>query len=89
MERYQAAIAKHQQQGYVPNKPPGKLPGVVSSRVQGGFANKQQQQQQQLQADQEPKELPKVADVEKESLYGYVFGVSGPGKQALSPSLLV
>ena len=24
--------------------------------------------------------LPKVADVEKESLYGYVFGVSGPGK---------
>ena len=23
---------------------------------------------------------PKVADVEKESLYGYVFGVSGPGK---------
>ena len=24
--------------------------------------------------------LPKVADVEKESLYGYVFGVSGPGE---------
>jgi V-type H+-transporting ATPase subunit A len=22
--------------------------------------------------------LPKVADAEKESLYGYVFGVSGP-----------
>ena len=24
--------------------------------------------------------LPKVADAEKESLYGYVFGVSGPGE---------
>ena len=23
--------------------------------------------------------LPKVADVEREALYGYVFGVSGPG----------
>lgn len=28
--------------------------------------------------------LPKVADVEKESLYGYVFGVSGPGKRLSS-----
>ena len=26
------------------------------------------------------KDLPKVADVEEESQYGYVFGVSGPGK---------
>ena len=26
------------------------------------------------------KKLPNVADAEKESLYGYVFGVSGPGK---------
>ena len=26
------------------------------------------------------RELPKVADAEKESLYVYVFGVSGPGK---------
>lgn len=26
-------------------------------------------------------ELPRVADVEKESQYGYVFGVSGPGEQ--------
>ena len=26
--------------------------------------------------------LPKVADEEKESRYGYVFGVSGPGKLA-------
>ena len=26
------------------------------------------------------KELPKVADAEKESQYGYVFGVSGPGE---------
>ena len=25
-------------------------------------------------------ELPKIADVEKESKYGYVFGVSGPGE---------
>lgn len=25
--------------------------------------------------------LPKVADAEKESLYGYVFGVSGPGEE--------
>ena len=25
-------------------------------------------------------ELPKVRDVEKESLYGYVYGVSGPGE---------
>jgi hypothetical protein len=23
--------------------------------------------------------LPKVADAEREALYGYVFGVSGPG----------
>lgn len=23
--------------------------------------------------------LPKIADVEREALYGYVFGVSGPG----------
>ena len=30
------------------------------------------------------KELPKVADVEKESQYGYVFGVSGPGEDILS-----
>ena len=26
------------------------------------------------------RELPKVADAEKESLYGFVFGVSGPGE---------
>lgn len=26
-------------------------------------------------------ELPKIADAEKESLYGYVFGVSGPGEE--------
>jgi len=26
------------------------------------------------------RELPKVADAEKESFYGYVFGVSGPGE---------
>ena len=26
------------------------------------------------------RELPKVSDAEKESLYVYVFGVSGPGK---------
>lgn len=31
-------------------------------------------------------ELPKIADVEKESKYGYVFGVSGPGE---SPALLL
>ena len=24
--------------------------------------------------------LPNIKDVEKESIYGYVFGVSGPGK---------
>ena len=30
------------------------------------------------------KDLPKIADVEEESQYGYVFGVSGPGK--LMPS---
>jgi len=26
------------------------------------------------------KELPKIADAEKESMYGYVHGVSGPGE---------
>lgn len=26
------------------------------------------------------RDLPKVADVEKESEYGFVFAVSGPGK---------
>lgn len=30
------------------------------------------------------KELPKVADAEKESHYGYVFGVSGPGEDILN-----
>lgn len=30
------------------------------------------------------KELPKVADAEKESQYGYVFGVSGPGEDILN-----
>ena len=29
------------------------------------------------------KALPKIADVEEESQYGYVFGVSGPGKSKL------
>lgn len=28
--------------------------------------------------------LPKVADVERETQYGYVFGVSGPGKSISS-----
>ncbi len=28
-------------------------------------------------------DLPKIADVDKESRYGYVFGVSGPGKPLL------
>lgn len=27
-----------------------------------------------------PDPLPKIADVENERYYGYVFGVSGPGK---------
>ena len=31
------------------------------------------------------KELPKVADAEKESQYGYVFGVSGPGEDIICP----
>jgi len=29
------------------------------------------------------RELPKVADAEKESFYGFVFGVSGPGEIVL------
>ena len=29
------------------------------------------------------KALPKIADVEDESQYGYVFGVSGPGMSKL------
>lgn len=31
----------------------------------------------------ERKGLPKVQDVEKESLYGFVFAVSGPGEPEL------
>ena len=29
------------------------------------------------------KDIPKVADADKESQYGYVFGVSGPGEFSL------
>ena len=32
--------------------------------------------------------LPKVADAEKESYYGYVFGVSGPGKTVRRPLVI-
>lgn len=31
--------------------------------------------------------LPKVADADRESQYGYVFGVSGPGMFTAPPSL--
>ena len=27
------------------------------------------------------RELPKISDVDRESEYGYVFGVSGPGQR--------